>query len=181
MRLVTPSKGPKAQRQCNLLSAQSQKGQNSYFPPTHSQKYLGWPSFQKCKSPMLISGTGRKISKKKQDFCCKFPEQSISPQNRDCYHTSTFHLLHLHFICCAIIPRPAPFSDPSRLSAPELLFAFFPHDGAAGSVGCTRVFQQLFPTRVFLCSCLKTNSSANRSGKLSFCGRKTKIASDPKI
>ena len=137
MRLVTPSKGPKAQRQCNLLSAQSQKGQNSYFPPTHSQKYLGWPSFQKCKSPMLISGTGRKISKKNRTFVAssgnKVSAHSPSPQNRDCYHTSTFHLLHLHFICCAIIPRPAPFSDPSRLSAPELLFAFFPHDGAAGA------------------------------------------------
>ena len=170
MRLVTPSKGPKAQRQCNLLSAQSQKGQNSYFPPTHSQKYLGWPSFQKCKSPMLISETGQKISKKKQDFCGKFPEQSISPQNRDCYHTSTFHLLHLHFICCAIIPRPAPFSDPSRLSAPELLFAFFPtmELQVHSSVGCTRMFQQLFPTRVFLCSCLKTTPTPPLTGQENF-------------
>ena len=152
---MTPSKGPKALRQCNLLSAQSQKGQNSYFPPTHSQKYLGWPSFQKCKSPMLISGTGRKISKKKQDFCGKFPEQSISPQNRDCYHTSTFHLLHLHFICCAIIPRPAPFSDPSRLSAPELLFAFFPHDGAAGVWAAPECSSSCSPQECFFAAALK--------------------------
>ena len=42
----------------------------------------------------------------------------LKQKTKDCYHTSTAHLLHLHFICCPIIPRPAPFYDPSCLSAP---------------------------------------------------------------
>ena len=41
---VDPLEGPKTRRQCNLLSAQSQKGQHSYFPPTLRQEYRSYSS-----------------------------------------------------------------------------------------------------------------------------------------
>ena len=54
-----PLEGPKTRRQCNLLSAQSQKGQHSYFPPTLRQKYHSYSS------PLKSLPAGR--SKKKDN------------------------------------------------------------------------------------------------------------------
>ena len=54
-----PLEGPKTRRQCNLLSAQSQKGQHSYFPPTLRQKYHSYSSPLKS----LPAGQIKKIIK----------------------------------------------------------------------------------------------------------------------
>ena len=56
---VDPLEGPKTRRQCNLLSAQSQKGQHSYFPPTLRQEYRSYSSPLKS----LPAGQMKKIIK----------------------------------------------------------------------------------------------------------------------
>ena len=59
---VDPLEGPKTRRQCNLLSAQSQKGQHSYFPPTLRQKYHSYLSHLKSLKS-LPAGQIKKIIK----------------------------------------------------------------------------------------------------------------------
>ena len=123
---MTPPKGPKGlPRQCNLLSGQSQSLPSylskvkrekivfSWWPLTATnasaiqpfEKYTHIYSFHK-RTLTWLPGTQSFFTSNKKS------------QPKDCYHTSSAHLLHLHFICCAIIPRPAPLYDPSCLSAP---------------------------------------------------------------
>ena len=66
--------GPKTRRQCNLLSAQSQKGQHSYFPPTLRQKYHSYSSLKS-----LPAGQIKKIIKILCSFLQTFLRILIGP------------------------------------------------------------------------------------------------------
>ena len=102
-----------------------------------------------------------------------FEQGTCPPSDKDCYHTSTSELLHLHFICCAIIPRPAPFSDPSCLSAPPpfcLFTSSIQQAAGKGLFGHQKVFHT--PESVSFFACTKTTPTHPIPGEENFLWRK---------